>query len=401
MNSILTNHHFRKIIKLYQNIDNKAKNNDSSLIDDPNFVRLKDRVDIRHSAEENILLALFPILIFVSYVILVTVFYGFYLSSDAAGFRRSASMFILSIIFLSTFYGYRGNLFALKTLNILNTLSIISAIAILLLDYFIYYMNHEWYLLTIVFFNFFSNRVIINSSVFSQAMTETLWFKTKNYVLRRQLVGIIEGDTDTIESQKNSPKTPIFNMFWQYSVLNTNLNTTLKESDKLNQRVEKNDRTLLAEKRLNKYQHLLNFGVSKNALFMTLFAIILLAKAYVMAIFMLASGLDNENGIPIAFFSVAVAVIFVSLSILLTHRGISLGFKMLILARYLFIVLLASLIGLKFVTGILDYSNVSLCIIVVDFLLVFFMLNTQYYSNYLKELHCFLAWHKMNGKNSE
>ncbi|MDE9504679.1 hypothetical protein, partial [Xenorhabdus bovienii] len=69
-------------------------------------------------------------------------------------------------------------------------------------------------------------------------------------------------------------------------MLNTNLNTTLKESDKLNQRVEKNDRTLLAEKRLNKYQHLLNFGVSKKALFMTLFAIILLAKAYVMAIFM-------------------------------------------------------------------------------------------------------------------
>ncbi|CDH19008.1 conserved hypothetical protein [Xenorhabdus bovienii str. kraussei Quebec] len=86
MNSILTNHHFRKIIKFYQNIDNKAKNNDNSLIDDPSFVRLKDLVDIRHSAEANILLALFPILIFVSYVILVTVFYGFYFASDAAGF---------------------------------------------------------------------------------------------------------------------------------------------------------------------------------------------------------------------------------------------------------------------------------------------------------------------------
>ncbi|MDC9612742.1 hypothetical protein PSI19_02360 [Xenorhabdus khoisanae] len=319
LTEILTNNQFRRLLSLYRNIENRIKSADSSLIEEPDIVRLKDKTAINRSSEESILLALFPILIFVSYIILVIVFYGFYFSSDVAGFQRSCNMFIISVISLLAFYAYRGNVSALRTLNILNTLSIIFAFAILALDYFVYYMHHEWYLLTIVFFNFFSNRVIINSMAFSQAMTEILWFKTTNHILRGQ----IKNSSDVIEENSETKKKNIFTLFWQYSVLNTNLNNTLKISYELNQRVEKKDLTLL------------------------------------------------------------------------THRGVTLGFKMLALARYLFIAIFALLMGLKFAVGMLDYSNVSLGIIAFDFLLIFFMLNTEYYCQHLRELHCFWAWHKV------
>ncbi|MBC8953272.1 hypothetical protein Xenpb_02003 [Xenorhabdus sp. PB62.4] len=388
---ILTNNQFRNILIQYKNIDNRIKNSDSSLFEEPDIVRLKDKTAINRSSEESILLALFPILIFVSYIILVIVFYGFYFSSDVAGFQRSCNMFIISVISLLAFYTYRGNIAALRALNILNTLSIIFAFAILALDYFVYYMHHEWYLLTIVFFNFFSNRVIINSMAFSQAMTEILWFKTTNHILREQ----IENGSDVIEENTATKKKNIFTLFWQYSVLNTNLNNTLKISYELNQRVEKKDLTLLAEKRVNKYQHLLDFGIPKKALLMTLLMTILLTKAYVMATFMLFSNFDNRDDLPILFLVVGAAIVFASLPILLTHRGVTLGFKILALARYLFIAIFALLVGLKFIVGMLDYSNISLGIIAFDFLLIFFMLNTEYYCQHLRELHCFLAWHKM------
>ncbi|QTL40025.1 hypothetical protein HGO23_00865 [Xenorhabdus budapestensis] len=399
LKNILTNRQLRSIIHLYKNTDDRIENSDSSLLDELNTVRLKDKITINRSSEESVLMALFPILISVSYVILFFVFYNFYFSSDVARFQRSASIFIISIISLSTLYAYRGNLFALKTLNGLNTLSIILAITLILLDYFVYYMHHEWYLLTIVFFNFLSNRIIINSEAFSQAMRKILWFKIKNSILKKNIVRIAE--ENIIELHNRSKKVNIFNIFWQYCVLNTNLNNTLRESYALNQRVEKNDASLLAEKRLNKYRYLLDFDIPKKALLITLFSTILLIKSYVMTTFILLSHLDNKNDLPILFFIVALALVFAFLSISLTHRGITLGFRMLTVARYLFVVLFISLISLKFIAGVLDYSNVFLCIISVDFLLTFFMLNTQYYSHYLKELHCFQAWHKMIRKNSQ
>ncbi|MEQ1963298.1 hypothetical protein ABLB69_08995 [Xenorhabdus khoisanae] len=391
LTEMLTNNQFRRLLILYRSIEGRIKSADSSLIEEPDIVRLKDKTAINRSSEESILLALFPILIFVSYIILVIVFYGFYFSSDIAGFQRSCNMFIISVISLLAFYAYRGNISALKTLNILNTLSIIFAFAILALDYFVYYMHHEWYLLTIVFFNFFSNRVIINSLAFSQAMTEILWFKTTNHILRRQ----IKNSSDVIKENMVTKKKNIFTLFWQYSVLNINLNNTLKISYELNQRVEKKDLTLLTEKRVNKYQHLLDFGIPKKALLMTLLMTILLTKAYVMATFMLFSNFDNRDDLPILFFVVGAAIVFAPLPILLTHRGVTLGFKMLALARYLFIAIFALLVGLKFAVCMLDYSNISLGIIAFDFLLIFFMLNTEYYCQHLRELHCFWAWHKV------
>ncbi|REF26695.1 hypothetical protein BDD26_1368 [Xenorhabdus cabanillasii] len=397
--NILTNRQFRSIIHLYKNTDDRIANSDSSLSGELNTVRIKDKITINRSSEESVLMALFPILISISYVILLFVFYNFYSSSDVARFQRSASIFIISIILLSTLCAYRGNLFALKTLNGLNTLSIILAMILILFDYFVHYMHHEWYLLNIVFFNFFSNRIIINSEAFSQAMKEVLWFKIKNHILRRKIAGIAE--EGTIELHDRSKKLNFFMIFWQYCVLNTNLNNTLKASFALNQRVEKNDTSLLAEKRLNKYRDLLDFGIPKKALLITLFSTILLIKSYVMTTFILLSHLDNKNDLPILFFIVALALVFAFLSISLTHRGITFGFRMLTVARYLFLALFISLVSLKFVADILDYSNVSLCIIAVDFLLAFFMLNTQYYSQYLKELHCFQAWHKMIRKNSK
>ncbi|AOM41920.1 hypothetical protein [Xenorhabdus hominickii] len=395
MNYILSNNNFKTIVKLYENINNRLGKNDGLLSDDPNFISLKDKITISRSSEESILLALFPILIFVSYLTLVIVFYGFYFSSDAAGLQRSASMFIISVISLLTLYVYRGNLSALKALNTLNSSSIILAMTILLLDYFVYYMHHEWYLLIIVFFNFFSNRVIINSEAFSQAMTEILWFKTTNHILRKQ----INSELDAIEEHKAPQKRNLFTLFWQYCVLNINLNRTLKTSYELNQRMERNDPALLTEKRLNKYQHLLDFDMSKKALLMTALATILLIKAYVIGTFMLFSNFDNKNDLPILFFAVAVVTVFSPLPILLTHRGVTLGFKILTLARYFFMIIFILLVGLKFVLGRLDYSNISLGIITFDFLLVFFMLNTEYYSRHLSELHCFLAWHKVIRNN--
>ncbi|WP_340620106.1 hypothetical protein [Xenorhabdus siamensis] len=274
LKNILTNRQLRSIIHLYKNTDDRIENSDSSLLDELNIVRLKDKITISRSSEESVLMALFPILISVSYVILLFVFYNFYSSSDAARFQRSANIFIISIISLSTLYAYRGNLFALKTLNGLNTFSIILAITLILLDYFAYYMHHEWYLLTIVFFNFLSNRIIINSETFSQAMREILWFKIKNSILKKNIVEISE--EDIVGLHNSSRKINVFSMFWQYCVLNTNLSNTLRESDALNQRVEKNDASLLAEKRLNKYRYLLDFGIPKKALLITLFSTILL-----------------------------------------------------------------------------------------------------------------------------
>ncbi|OTA15603.1 hypothetical protein Xvie_02685 [Xenorhabdus vietnamensis] len=396
---ILTNNQFRNIFIQYENINSRIKKNDSSLLGEPDIVRLKDQVVINRSSEASLLLMLFPILISISYIMLVIVFYGFYFSSDIAGFQRSAGIFIISIICLLTLYAYRGSLFALKTLNVLNTVSIIFAIAILLFDYFVYYMHHEWYLLTIVFFNFLSNRIIINSKVFSQTMTEILWFRTTNHILRKKIDGIA-GRYD-VENHEKKIKIKFFKKIWQYCVLNRNLNNVLKISYNLNQRVENNDISLLTEDRLNKYRNLLNFGVQKKALLITLLSTVLLVTDYVMTTFILLSHLDNKNDLPILFFVVALALMFSSFSILLTHRGVNFGFKILIIAHYLFIVLFIILVVLKFVVGILDYSNISLCFIAVSFLLTFFMLNTQYYCNYLKELHCFLAWHKMIRKNSK
>ncbi|MDC9597568.1 hypothetical protein [Xenorhabdus anantnagensis] len=396
---VLTNNQFKNILIQYENINSRIKKNDYSLLDEPDIVRLKDQVVVNRSSEENLLLILFPILISISYIMLVIVFYGFYFSSDIAGFQRSAGIFIISITSLFTLYAYRGSFFALKTLNVLNTLSIIFAITILLIDYFVYYMHQEWYLLTVVFFNFFSNRIIINSKVFSQAMTEILWFRTTNHILRKKIDGIAR--EDTVEGHEKIIKINFFKKFWQFCVLNKNLNNVLKISYDLNQRVDKNDVSLLTEKRLNKYRNLLNFGVQKKALLITLLSTVLLVTDYVMTTFILLSHLDNKNDLPILFFVIALVLMFSSFSILLTHRGVNFGFKILIIAHYLFIVLFIILVGLKFVAGILDYSNVSLCFIAVSFLLTFFMLNTRYYCNYLKELHCFLAWHKMIRKNSE
>ncbi|PHM44870.1 hypothetical protein Xmau_01584 [Xenorhabdus mauleonii] len=384
----LSNRQFKRILSLYKNIDDRIKSDDSSLIEEPDIARLKDKTAINRSSEEGVLLVLFPVLLFVSYIILVIVFYDFYFSSDAAGFRRSASMFIISVISLLSFYTYRGNTSSLKILNVLNTLSFFIALFIIFLDFFVYNMHHEWYLLIIVFSNFFSNRIIINSTSFSQAMTEILWFKTTNHLLRKQINS--ESDEHTDFQKKN-----IFMMLWQYCVLNTNLNNTLKESDKLNLRIERNDSTLMTEKRINKYQNLLDFGMSKKALLMTVFATILLMKVYVIGTFMLLSHFDNKNDLPILFFTAALSMVFASLSMLLTHRGVTLGFRMLILARFLFILMVILLVGFKFVMGILEYSNIALSMIVLEFLLVFFMLNTEYYSKHLRELHCFLAWHKI------
>ncbi|AYA41782.1 hypothetical protein XNC3_2530008 [Xenorhabdus nematophila F1] len=75
------------------------------------------------------------------------------------------------------------------------------------------------------------------------------------------------------------------------------------------------------------------------------------------------------------------------------------GFNLLSLARYLFIIIFILLVGLKFVAGMLEYSNLSLAMIALEFLLVFFMLNTEYYCRHLRELHCFLAWHKVIRNN--
>ncbi|WP_237385791.1 hypothetical protein [Xenorhabdus sp. Sc-CR9] len=396
---ILTNNQFKHIFNLYKNIEKRIKSDDCSLTQADDFIRLKEKASINRSSEESILLALFPILTFVSYIILVIVLYDFYFSSDQAGFIRSANMFIISVVSLLALYAYRGNISALKTLNAMNTLSIVFALSILLLDYFVYYMHHEWYLLIIVFFNFFSNRVIINSAAFSQAMTEILWFKTTNHLLRKSVDKITEDDTD--ESHINSPNANVFKRFWRYCILNINLNKTLKESSELNQRVESNDPALLSERRLNKYQHLLEFSVPKKAVLMTSLVTILLLKVYVMATFMLFSYFDNREDLPILFSAVAVAIVFAPLPILLTYRGVTSGFKMLALARYLFIVIFALLVGLKFVAGVLNYSNISLGIIAFDFLLIFFILNTEYYSRYLRELHSFLAWHKIIRQNNE
>ncbi|MBD2811200.1 hypothetical protein ID853_09985 [Xenorhabdus sp. Vera] len=241
--------------------------------------------------------------------------------------------------------------------------------------------------------------MIINSAAFSQAMTEILWFKTTNHLLRKSVDKITEDNTD--ESHINSPKANVFKMFWRYCILNINLNKTLKESSELNQRVESNDPALLSERRLNKYQHLLEFSVPKKAVLMTSLVTILLLKVYVMATFMLFSYFDNREDLPILFSAVAVAIVFAPLPILLTYRGVTSGFKMLALARYLFIVIFALLVGLKFVAGVLNYSNISLGIIAFDFLLIFFILNTEYYSRHLRELHYFLAWHKIIRQNNE
>ncbi|MDX7993177.1 hypothetical protein [Xenorhabdus littoralis] len=397
INEILTNKKLRNFFDLYENIEKRIKSDDSSLTQTDDFIRLKDKITISRSSEESILLALFPILIFVSYIILVIVFYGFYFSTDVAGFIRSANMFIISVVSLLALYAYRGNVSALKTLNALNTLSIIFALSILLLDYFVYYMHHEWYLLIIVFFNFFTNRIIINSTSFSQAMTEILWFRTMNQLLRKQ----IDNESDQCDEHTASQKKNIFTMLWQYCVLNTNLRNTLKASYDLNLRVKRNDATLLTEKRINKYQHLLEFGMPRKTLLTTTLATVLLIKVYVIGTFMLLSNFDNKNDLPILFFVVAVALVFSSLPILLTHRGITLGFRMLSLARYLFMIIFALLVGLKFVAGILKYSNISLAMIALEFLLVFFMLNTEYYCRHLRELHCFLAWHKIIRNNNQ
>ncbi|MBD2811201.1 hypothetical protein ID853_09990 [Xenorhabdus sp. Vera] len=149
---ILTNNQFKHILNLYKNIEKRIKSDDCSLTQSDDFIRLKEKTSINRSSEESILLALFPILTFVSYIILVIVLYDFYFSSDQAGFIRSANMFIISVVSLLALYAYRGNISALKTLNAMNTLSIVFALSILLLDYFVYYMHHEWYLLIIVFF---------------------------------------------------------------------------------------------------------------------------------------------------------------------------------------------------------------------------------------------------------
>ncbi|CAM3206404.1 hypothetical protein; putative membrane protein [Xenorhabdus nematophila ATCC 19061] len=392
---ILTNNQFKRILNLYKNIEKRIKSDDCSLTQVNDFIRLKEKTYINRSSEESILLAFFPIMIFVSYIILVIVLYDFYFSSDQAGFIRSANMFIISVVSLLALYAYRGNISALKTLNALNTLSIVFALSILLLDYFVYYMHHEWYLLIIVFFNFFTNRVIINSASFSQAMTEILWFKTTNQLLRKQ----IDSESDGYDEHTDYQKKNIFTMLWQYCILNTNLNNTLKESYALNLRVKRNDATLLSEKRINKYQHLLEFGMSKKTSLMTLLATVLLIKAYVIGTFILLSHFNNKNDLPILFFLVVVALMFSSLPILLTHRGITLGFNLLSLARYLFIIIFILLVGLKFVAGMLEYSNLSLAMIALEFLLVFFMLNTEYYCRHLRELHCFLAWHKVIRNN--
>ncbi|MDE9567076.1 hypothetical protein KKI93_24640, partial [Xenorhabdus bovienii] len=114
---------------------------------------------------------------------------------------------------------------------------------------------------------------------------------------------------------------------------------------------ESNDPALLSERRLNKYQHLLEFSVPKKAVLMTSLVTILLLKVYVMATFMLFSYFNNREDLPILFSAVAVAIVFAPLPILLTYRGVTSGFKMLALARYLFIVIFALLVGLKFVAG--------------------------------------------------
>ncbi|MDX7986142.1 hypothetical protein FE392_02160 [Xenorhabdus sp. 12] len=384
----LTNRQYKRILRLCKNIDDRIKTGDTSLIEEPDIVRLKDKIAINRSSEEGVLLALFPILLFTSYIILVIVLYDFYFSYDVAGFHRSANMFIISTISLLAFYAYRGNIFAFKFINALNTLSICFTLFILSLNFFAYNMHHEWHLLIIVFSNFFINRIIINSASFSQAMTEILWFKTTNQLLKKQIDS--ESDEHTDYQKKN-----ILIMIWQYCVLNTNLNSTLKAGYKLNLRIKKNDATLITEKRINKYQHLLDFGMSKKALLMTVLSAVLLIKIYVIGTFMLLSHFDNKDDLPILFFTIVSTIAFASLAILLTQRGVTLGFRMLILARFLFILMVALLVCLKFVMGILEYSNIALSMIILEFLLVFFMLNTEYYSKHLRELHCFLAWHKI------
>ncbi|PHM35686.1 hypothetical protein [Xenorhabdus innexi] len=391
INNALTNKKFRYILDLYKNTDIRVKNGDFSLLDEINSVNPKTKLSINRLSEESVLLVLFSSLVFISYMTFISVLYDFYLSIDIAGLKRSTTIFIISITSVLTLYAYRGSLLALKILNRLNTLSIVLAIGLLLLNYFIYYMHHELYLLIIVLFNFFTNRIIINSEIFSRMMRGILWFKVNNLFLKKK----IDKEENIVQHVDNYNKLNVFMIFWRYFILNENLNNVLKSSYALNQRVKKNDKTLLTERKLNKYRLLLRFDIPKKALLITLLSTILLIKFYVMVTFMLLFNLHNKNHLPILFFISSVALIFAFLSISLTHRGINLGFIMLTAARYLSFILFISLVGLKFIVNILDYSNISLCIIGLDLFMVFFMLNTKYYSNYIKELHYFQIWHKI------
>ncbi|PHM70825.1 hypothetical protein [Xenorhabdus sp. KJ12.1] len=391
--SILVNSQFKKFLELHGKIDEKVKHGAPSLLDEPELINLKKEVSIASYSGESLLQALFPILIIFSYIILVVVFYGFYFDSDVTGFQRSANIFIISSTSALTLYAYKGHLLALKTLNVLNTLGIVFAIFIFMLDYFVYYMHHEWHLLIIVVFNFFTNRVIINSHHFSHSMKENLWYKINNDLLQNKINKSIE--KKEIESDVNNKKRSVLKIIWQYCMLNENIRKTFQEINVLNQRVKNNDKNLLNDNKLSKYNGLLLFSINKKVLIKTVLSMILLVKAYVMTAFILLSSLDNKNDLPILFFIIALVLIFSSFSVLLTHKGVVFGFKMLISTHYLFFVLFLLLLGLKFIVGIIEYRNISLYIIVIDFLLAFFMLNTRNYNYSLRELHYFLAWHRM------